>query len=180
MGCQNSTTLENKNEPLNENTKKTKDNTIKNKIKIKNNENDNINNENDTNKEEDDNILIGIYSGLLIRGLNFQNSIIKSQDELITNLRMFIPTKIQKKQKNQKITYGFNLDDKILTNSININFNKNYIIALTGFNNIEDVKNNNGNYLIFHNGVINNEERYIAAVVKRIEGNPQIQFSPQI
>ena len=129
---------------------------------------------------EDDNILIGIYSGLLIRGLNFQNSIIKSQDELITNLRMFIPTKIQKKQKNQKITYGFNLDDKILTNSININFHKNYIIALTGFNNIENVKNSNGNYLIYHDGEINNEERYIAAVVKKIEGNPQILFSPQI
>ena len=174
MGCQNSTTFENNNEPLKENTKITKVNTNK------NNNNEHVNNEKDTYKEEDENILIGIYSGLLIRGLNFQNSLIKSQDELITNLRMFIPTKIQKKHKNQKITYGFNLDDKILTNSININFHKNYIIALTGFNNIENIKNSNGNYLIFHDGEINNEERYIAAVVKKIEGNPQILFSPQI
>ena len=178
MGCQDSKTSENNNEALDQNKK-----TEKEKVNNKNNNNNEIicNKEKEIEKEEnDENILIGIYSGSLIRGLNFQNSIIKSQDELITNLRMFIPTKIQKKLKNQKKIYGFNLDDKILINSININFNKNYIIALTGFNNIEDVKNNNGNYLIFHNGVINNEERYIAAVVKRIEGNPQIQFSPQI
>ena len=160
MGCQSSNTSENDVKQANEN-------------KINNNEKEN---ELDKNQIDED-ILIGMYSGLLIRGLNFKNCLIKSQDEYITNLRMFIPTKIPKKQKNSS---GFNLDDKILTNSLDINFNKNYIIALTGFNNIENVENNNGNYLIYHDGKLNNEDRYLALIVKKLDGNPEILFSPQI
>jgi len=132
-----------------------------------------------TNKENklNDKILIEKYSGFLIKDLNFQSCLIKNDDELVSNLRMFIPTKIPKKQKSG---FAFNTEDKILTNSAKINFNKNYLIALTGFNQIEDVKINNGNYLINHDGKTNNEDKYIALVVKKIEGEPQILFSPPI
>lgn len=148
---------------------------------IENNNNNNKNNnnvENNSDKEEkDENILISVHSGRLIKGLPFQNCLIKSDDELINKLRMFIPTVIPKKNKN---TNAFNLNDKILTNSININYHKNYIIALKGFNKIENVLNDNDNYLICHDGTIKNEEKYIALIVKKIEGNPQLLFSPEI
>ena len=161
MGCQNPKTIEDDNEAINENN--TKKNTIK---------------EDDLKEEKlEEQILIETYSGLLIHGLNFQNCLIKSQDELINNLRMYIPPKIENKQKKSSV---FNLNDKILSNSININFNKNYIIALTGINKIDNVKINNGNYIIYHDGEENSEDRYIALIVKKIEGNPQIIFSPEI
>ena len=165
MGCQNSNTSEGKTEKIQENQSILEQNSIK---EDKNHKEDEAIIEQE---KKEENILI------LIKGLNFQNCLIKSQDELITNLRMFIPAKIQKKQKK---SFVFNLEDKILSNSININFNKNYIIALTGFNNIKDIRNENGNYIIYHDGKINNEEKYIALVVKKIEGNPQILFSPEI
>ena len=157
MGCQNSNTSEKENKQEKENK-------------------DNLNNQIEQN-QIDENLLIGMHSGLLIKGLDFKNCLIKSQDEYITNLRMFIPTKIPKKQKNSS---GFNLDDQVLTNSININFSKNYVIALKGFNNIEKVENNNGNYLIHHDGQFNNEEKYVALIVKKLEGNPLLLYSPQI
>ena len=132
--------------------------------------------ETNTISKADDGTLIGMYSGLLIKGLNFQNCLIKSNDELINNLRMFIPTVISKDLSPN----GFNLKDDFLTNSININYKQNYIIALKGFNNIETVITYNDNYLIFHDGITNTEDRYIALIVKRIEGEPQILFSPEI
>ena len=125
---------------------------------------------------EDDGTLITKHSGLLIKGLNFKNCIIKSNDELIHNLRMFIPTVIPKNQNPN----GFNLNDEFLTNTININYNKNYIIALKGFNNIEKVVTYNNNYIIFHDGSTKEEEKYIALIVKKIEGDPQIIFSPEV
>ena len=171
MGCQNSNTSEGKTEKIQENQNISEQNIIK-------EENNNKEDEAIIEQEKkEENILIATFSGFLIKGLNFQNCLIKSQDELITNLRMFIPAKIQKKQKK---SFVFNLEDKILSNSINVNFNKNYIIALTGFNNIKDIKKENGNYIIYHDGQISNEEKYIALVVKKLEGNPQIVFSPEI
>ena len=186
MGCQNPKTLDTDNnkdkdkDALNEDdNKKNNNNNINNKTNNNNNNNKNNNNvENNSDKEEkDENILISVHSGRLIKGLPFQNCLIKSDDELINKLRMFIPTVIPKKNKN---TNAFNLNDKILTNSININYHKNYIIALKGFNKIENVLNDNDNYLICHDGTIKNEEKYIALIVKKIEGNPQLLFSPEI
>ena len=171
MGCQNSNTSEGKTEKIQENQNISEQNIIK-------EENNNKEDEAIIEQEKkEENILIATFSGFLIKGLNFQNCIIKSQDELITNLRMFIPAKIQKKQKK---SFVFNLEDKILSNSININFNNNYMIALTGFNNIKDIKIENGNYIVYHDGQNNNEENYIALVVKKLEGNPEILFSPEI
>ena len=169
MGCQNSKTSEEKPEIIQENKNILKQNSIK----PDNNKED----EEIIEEQIEENILIATFSGFLIKGLNFQNCLIKSQDELITNLRMFIPAKIK---KNQKKSYVFNLEDKILSNSIKIDFNKNYILALTGFNNIIDIKNENGNYIIYHDSQINNKEKYIALQVKKIEGNPEILFSPKI
>lgn len=171
MGCQNSNTSEGKNEMIQENKNIAKQNSIKSDINKADKENEEIIEHNE------ENILMATFSGFLIKGLNFQNCLIKSQDELITNLRMFIPTKIKKKQKK---SFVFNLEDKILSNSIKIDFNKNYLIALTGINNVKDIKNENGNYIIYHDGQINNEEKYIALQVKKLEGNPEIQFSPEI
>ena len=177
MGCQNSKTIE------------AEENINNNKIKNTNEQKENQdisnpvieeieeNKENKENEEIEENILIEKYSGQLIKGLDFQNSIIKSNDELIDNLRMFIPPKIQKKQNN---SFVFNLNDKILTNSINIDFNEKYLIALKGFNNIEKVQNNNGKYVIYHDNIMNNDDKYIALIVKKIEGNPQMTFFPEI
>ena len=175
MGCQNSNTEENEKE---EEKEKEKESINESKSDIHNNNlNNNINQQNDLKKEQKENLLMSIYSGQLIKGLNFKNCLIKSQEELDYKLRMFIPTKIQKKQKK---AYAFNLSDKILTNTININFDQNYIIALTGFDNVENVKNNNGNYLVCHDGIHENEEKYIALIVDKIEGEPEIIFSPKI
>ena len=167
MGCQSTNTAENDKEQINEN-KSNEDNNIV---------NTNKNKEVEKSKEQNENLLISLYSGQLIKGLHFKNCLIKSQEELDYKLRMYIPTKIPKKQKN---SFGFNLSDKILTNTININFNQNYIIALVGFDNVENVKNNNGNYLVYHDGTTADEERYIALIVDKIEGNPEIMFSPEI
>ena len=168
MGCQNSNTSEEKAENNPENKNILKQNSIK----------------PDDNKEDEENIeqkeqsiLIASFSGFLIKGLNFQNCLIKSQDELVSKLRMFIPAKIKKKNKKSLV---YNLEDKILSNSININFNKNYIIALSGFKNIKDVKIENRHYIIYHDGPNINEEKYIALVVKKLEGNPEFLFSPEI
>lgn len=145
MGCQNPKTIENDNEAENEIKNDTKKNTI---------------NEDDSKEQKiEEEVLIETYSGLLIHGLNFQNCLIKSQDDLINNLRMYIPPKIDNKQNKSS---AFNLNDKILSNSININFNQNYIIALKGINKIRNVKINNGNYIIYHDGEGNYEDRYFA------------------
>ena len=177
MGCQNSKTIEAEEHINNNNIKNTNEQKENQDISNPVIEEIEENKENKENEEIEENILIEKYSGQLIKGLDFQNSIIKSNDELIDNLRMFIPPKIQKKQNN---SFVFNLNDKILTNSINIDFNEKYLIALKGFNNIEKVQNNNGKYVIYHDNIMNNDDKYIALIVKKIEGNPQMTFFPEI
>ena len=180
MGCQNSKTIEaedqiNNNKIKNTNEQK-ENNDISNAV-IEEIEESKESIENKENQEIEENIMFEKYSGQLIKGLDFKNSIIKSNDELIDNLRMYIPPKIQKKQNNSLV---FNLNDKILTNSINIDFNEKYLIALKGFNNIEKVQNKKGNYAIYHDNNANNDNKYIALIVKKIEGNPQMTFFPEI
>ena len=168
--------IQNDNIPLYENKKQISYSKENNLLEQQTDKHD-VNQNSDNQNIENENILISKYTGFLIKGLHFENCLIKSEEELINNLRMYIPSKIPKKQKN---SFRFNLEDKILSNSINIDFNQNYILALKGFKNIENVKISDGNYMVYHNGLINNEERYIALVVKKIEGDPQILYSPEV
>ena len=127
-------------------------------------------------KEKNGNLLIAIYSGLLIKEMNFQNCLIKSKEELTKKLRMFIPSILTKGTKKNK----FNIEDKILSNNLKINYYTHSIIALKEFNDIESVTKFNDNYLIVHKGQNNRDDRYLALVVKKIEGNPEIMFSPPL
>ena len=127
------------------------------------------------------NVCINRYSGFIIKGLNFQNCIIKSQNELDNNLRMFIPSKIPKIKKSDT---GYNLDDDIFTNILEINFDKYYIIAIKDIYSINYIIQKNGDYVIYHNNKkkwndsksFTNLERYMAFVVKKLEGDPKIIF----
>ena len=124
----------------------------------------------------EENLCINIYSGFVVKGLDFKDCVIKTQEELNTNLRLFISPIIPKIKKNDT---GFNLDDEIYTNSIKINFNKYYILALKDVNKINKVVENNGDYVVFVNeyfkGNINLDlEKYLAVIVKKIKGQPKI------
>ena len=127
----------------------------------------------------EENICINNYSGFVVKGLDFKNCIIKSQEELDNNLRLFISPIIPKIKKNDT---GFNLDDVIYTNSIKIDFNKYYILALKDVNKIDKVVENNGNYVVYvneYNKTNNNLdlEKYFALIVKKIKGDPKILFA---
>ena len=127
------------------------------------------------------NVCVNRYTGFIIKGLNFQNCIIKSQKDLDNNLRMFIPSKIPKFQKNDT---GYNLDDDIFTNILEINFDKFYIIAVKDIYSVDYVIQNDGNYVIYHKNKkkwndskgFSNLERYMAFVVKKLDGDPRIIF----
>ena len=127
------------------------------------------------------NVCINRYSGFIIKGLDFKNCLIKSQKDLDNNLRMFIPSKIPKMKKGDN---GYNFDDDIFTNMLEINFNKFYIIAVKDIYSIDYVIQKNGNYIIYHNNKkkwndskgFYNLERYMAFVVKKLEGDPKIIF----
>ena len=125
------------------------------------------------------NLCISTYSGFVVKGLDFKDCIIKSQEDLDDNLRLFISPIIPKIKKNDT---GFNLDDVLYTNSIKINFNKYNILALKDINKIDKVVENNGDYVVFVNEYYKGNknldlEKYFAIIVKKIQGEPKILFA---
>ena len=126
--------------------------------------------ENDGDYAKSQSICSKIYSGRLQIDIVFEDTLIKSQEELDDKLRCYIPTKIKKPDSND---LAFNTKDDILTKSAKIDFNKNYIIALNGINNVEKVDEIEGNYIIFHDNKSGYRNKYVALVVKKIGPNPK-------
>ena len=101
-------------------------------------------------------------------------TIIKSNEELSEKLSNYIPSQI--KTENNKYTY--NLNDDILTKSARVDFDNEYIIAITGVNKVIRVEEDNGGYLIFHDNQPKEPNNYIALVVRKISGyNPKFYFA---
>ena len=104
---------------------------------------------------------------------NFKNCLITNQVQLEEYLVSFIPTKIKKEENDLELIY--NINDDILTQSIVINFEKEYIIALSGFNEILKVEEHNGNYLVFFDKIVD-DIKYIAIFVSQINEFSQILY----
>ncbi len=104
---------------------------------------------------------------------NFKNCLITNQVQLEEYLVSFIPTKIKKEDNEFELIH--NINDDILTQSIEINFEDEYIIALSGLNEILKVEEYNGNYLVFYDkeGDIT---KYIAIFVSKLNDFSQILF----
>ena len=115
-------------------------------------------------------LLIKAYYGRLQIDIVFEDTLIKTQDELDDKLRCYIPTKI-KKPDSDDLT--FNTKDDILTKSANIDFNKYYLIALNGINKVLNVEQMDGNYVIYHDNKSGYRNKYVALLVKKIGPNPK-------
>ena len=111
-----------------------------------------------------------MYTGLLQIDIVFEDTLIKSQDELDDKLRCYIPTKIKKPDSEG---LSFNTKDDLLTKSANIDFNNNYLIALNGINKVLRVEEMDGNYVIYHDNKSGYRNRYVALVVRKIGSNPK-------
>ena len=140
-------------------------------------DNNNINNNNLNNNPasppQTNNLLVRAYQGILSPGADFCDTIIKSNEELNAKLRNYIPSQIKKNND-----YTYNLDDDVLTKSVQVNFEKEYIIAINGVNQVIRVEEYNGDYLIFHDNQPKERNAYIALVVRRIpKYMPKISFA---
>ena len=113
-------------------------------------------------------------TGLLEKELQFQDCLIQSDSDLENKIRLYIPTK--KPDENNPGNYVPNLQDDIVTKSLELNYSEFSIIAMSGIN-INYVSNVNGNYLVRHDGVSKSSGSYCAVVVKRIPGNPQMMLA---
>ena len=126
--------------------------------------------ENDGDYAKSQSICSKIYSGRLQIDIVFEDTLIKSQEDLDDKLRCYIPTKIKKPDSDD---LAFNTKDDILTKSANINFSNNYIIALNGINKVVRVEEMDGNYVIYHDNKPGYRNRYVALVVRKIGPNPK-------
>ena len=130
----------------------------------------------ENNSPKKKNLCVKMLTGFLQKDINFTDSLITNQEELEDNLRSFIPTKIIKDDSNIPT---FNTKDDILTKSANINFNKNYVIAINGVNRVLRVEEDNGNYLIIHDNQPGYKNKYIALVVIKIGDSPNFFYESQ-
>ncbi len=105
---------------------------------------------------------------------NFRNCLITNEKELEDNLISYIPTKIEDDKNPGQLTH--NIHDDIITQSVEFNFEKHNIIALSGFRTIIKVEEYKGNYLVFYDSDEGNYSKYIVIFVKKISGFPQIQL----
>ena len=121
------------------------------------------------------NICRAVATGLLRSDLNFTDTIIYNQQDLDDKLRIFIPTKIQKKDTN---TTEYNTKDDILTNSITIDFDKQCLLAINGVNRVFRVEEGlDGDYVIFHDNLPGSPNQYIALVVKKLNRGARIVYA---
>jgi len=127
----------------------------------------------ETNKKPiKENYIINKTEGILKKNSQFKDCLITNYYELDEKLIEFIPTRITYNNKDE-----YNINDNIITNSFNFNFDENFLIAVNGVNDILKVEEKGGNYLIFHDNIAVNPEKYICVVVKQIIGTPQISFN---
>ena len=124
------------------------------------------------------NLCLKMIEGVLIEDHDFEDCIIKDQEELEDKLRSYIPTKITDKESNKPI---LNTKDDILTKSTLIDFSKYYLIAINGVNRVLRVDEENGNYLIVHDHQSAKKNKYIALIVTQIGENPSLFYdSPKV
>ena len=114
-----------------------------------------------------------MIEGVLLEEHDFQDCIIKNQEDLEDKLRSYIPTKITDKETNKQI---LNVKDDILTKSALIDFSKFYLIAINGVNRVLRVDEENGNYLIVHDHQPAKKNKYIALIVTQIGENPSFFY----
>ena len=113
-------------------------------------------------------------TGLLEKDLHFQDCLIQSENDLENKIRMFIPTK--KPDENNPEQLVPNIQDDIVTSSLKVDFNKNYVIAISAINitNVSEVK---GCYLVYHDNQAKSSGTYCAVVVEKLPGNPEIKLA---
>ena len=113
-------------------------------------------------------------TGLLQKDLHFQDCLIQSENDLENKIRMFIPTK--KPDENNPEQLVPNIQDDIVTSSLEVDFNKNYVIAMSAINitNVSEVK---GCYLVYHDNQAKSSGTYCAVVVEKLPGNPEIKLA---
>ena len=113
-------------------------------------------------------------TGLLMKDLHFQDCLIQSENDLENKIRMFIPTK--KPDENNPEQLVPNIQDDIVTNSIQVDFDKCCVIAMSAINitNVSEVK---GCYLVYHDNQAKSSGTYCAVVVERLPGNPEIKLA---
>ena len=113
-------------------------------------------------------------TGLLMKDLHFQDCLIQSENDLENKIRMFIPTK--KPDENNPEQLVPNIQDDIVTNSIQVDFDKYCVIAMSAINitNVSEVK---GCYLVYHDNQAKSSGTYCAVVVERLPGNPEIKLA---
>ena len=113
-------------------------------------------------------------TGLLEKDLHFQDCLIQSENDLENKIRMFIPTK--KPDENNPEQLVPNIQDDIVTNSYQVDFDKYCVIAMSAINitNVSEVK---GCYLVYHDNQAKSSGTYCAVVVERLPGNPEIKLA---
>ena len=113
-------------------------------------------------------------TGLLMKDLHFQDCLIQSENDLENKIRMFIPTK--KPDENNPEQLVPNIQDDIVTSSLEVDFDKNYVIAMSAINitNVSEVK---GCYLVYHDNQAKSSGTYCAVVVEKLPGNPEIKLA---
>ena len=113
-------------------------------------------------------------TGLLEKDLHFQDCLIQSENDLENKIRMFIPTK--KPDENNPEQLVPNIQDDIVTSSLKVEFDKNYVIAMSAINitNVSEVK---GCYLVYHDNQAKSSGTYCAVVVEKLPGNPEIKLA---
>ena len=122
------------------------------------------------NKSKPQSILREAYYGRLQIDIVFEDTLIKSQDELDDKLRCYIPTKIKKPDSDD---LAFNTKDDILTKTAKIDFNSYYLIALNGINKVLNVEEEDGKYVIYHDNKSGYRNKYVALLVRKIGPNPK-------
>ena len=113
-------------------------------------------------------------TGLLEKDLHFQDCLIQSENDLENKIRMFIPTK--KPDENNPEQLVPNIQDDIVTNSIQVDFDKCCVIAMSAIN-ITNVSEVEGCYLVYHDNQAKSSGTYCAVVVERLPGNPEIKLA---
>ena len=113
-------------------------------------------------------------TGLLEKDLHFQDCLIQSENDLENKIRMFIPTK--KPDENNPEQLVPNIQDDIVTSILKVDFDKNYVIAMSAINitNVSEVK---GCYLVYHDNQAKSSGTYCAVVVEKLPGNPEIKLA---
>ena len=122
-----------------------------------------------------DNLCVKQILGMLNEDSDFKDALITNQFDLETRLRDHIPTYFPDPE-NPNLPKP-NLKDDFITKSVKIDFNKRYIIAINGINKVDKVEEVNGDYMIYHDNKPCRKDKYIALIVKKLDGEPQIKFN---